>query len=91
MEKSSFARRKKRFFKEVDDFKKWMLVHKGGTVKITEAWLKKQGACSDGMDWFKAFGKSDSAEVMEGLLKDGKRDWANWLIARLNGDRFMDD
>lgn len=52
-------------------------------MKLTMAWLRKQEACSDGMDWFKAFGKSDSVEVMEGLLKDGKLNWANWLIVRL--------
>lgn len=52
-------------------------------MKLTMAWLKKQGACSDGVDWFMAFGKTDSVEVMNGLLEVKKHDWANWLIVRL--------
>ena len=56
---------------------------KGGTVKITKKWLKEQGACSAGVDWFMAFGKTDSVDVISGLLEAERFNWANWLIVRL--------
>ena len=56
---------------------------KGGTVKITKKWLKEQGACSGGVDWFMAFGKTDSVDVISGLLEAERFNWANWLIVRL--------
>ena len=56
---------------------------KGGTVKITKKWLKEQGACSEGVDWFMAFGKTDSVDVISGLLEAERFNWANWLIVRL--------
>jgi len=52
-------------------------------VKLTKELLKKWEACSDGVAWFENFGETKSAEVMEGLLKDKRLEWANWLIARL--------
>lgn len=52
-------------------------------MKLTKAWLKKWGACSEGVGWFGESGLTESSEVMEGLLKDKRLEWANWLIARL--------
>ena len=52
-------------------------------MKITKKWLKEQGACSGGVDWFMAFGKTDSVDVISGLLEAERFNWANWLIVRL--------
>ena len=52
-------------------------------MKITKKWLKEQGACSAGVDWFMAFGKTDSVDVISGLLEAERFNWANWLIVRL--------
>ena len=52
-------------------------------MKITKKWLKEQGACSEGVDWFMAFGKTDSVDVISGLLEAERFNWANWLIVRL--------
>ena len=52
-------------------------------MKITKKWLKEQVACSEGVDWFMAFGKTDSVDVISGLLEAERFNWANWLIVRL--------
>ena len=52
-------------------------------MKLTNAWLEKWEACSDGVAWFRKSGLTESSEVLEGLLKDKKLGWAKWLIVRL--------
>lgn len=52
-------------------------------MKITKAWLNRRGACSAGVEGFEKSGLTEASEVMAGLLKENRREWANWLIARL--------
>lgn len=52
-------------------------------MKLTIAWLDKRGACKDGVEWFRVAGLMNASDVMEALIKEGRLDWANWLIARL--------
>lgn len=50
---------------------------------ITTDWLKEQGACSDGMDWFSLQPQTDGRAVVESLISAEKMEWANWLITRM--------
>ena len=55
-------------------------------MKITLKWLRAQGACANGIKWFRSCGETDGAAVVRLLLAAatwGAVDWANWLVARL--------
>jgi len=49
---------------------------------ITKEWLREQGACTEGYDWFIRQRARDEVKVLEHLIKEEKYDWANWLIVR---------
>ena len=51
-------------------------------MKITLEWLKEEGACSDGVEWFKEQNKSELKDVLSDLLKQNYASWANWSIVR---------
>jgi hypothetical protein len=55
----------------------------GEFMKLTIRWLKKQSACSGGIEWFKSQKENDSVGVVKALIADDKLDWANWLIVRI--------
>ena len=52
-------------------------------MKITEKWLTRKNACTDGIIWFKAQKETDAVRVLEKLIADKKLSWANWLIVRV--------
>jgi hypothetical protein len=51
-------------------------------VKITSGWLKRKEACKDGYDYFVRKYKTGTelTVLLEGLQKDGKQDWAWWVL-----------
>jgi hypothetical protein len=51
-------------------------------VKITNGWLKRKEACKDGYDYFVRKYKTGTelTVLLEGLQKDGKQDWAWWVL-----------
>lgn len=52
-------------------------------MNITLDWLKTEGACSEGVSWFKAQEETDGVKVIEKLIKEEQLNWANWTICRL--------
>jgi hypothetical protein len=59
-------------------------------IMINKKWLKEQGACSEGYDWFSNKYKDDGIAgdlLVEVLIKDEKLDWANWLIIRIMSEK----
>ena len=52
-------------------------------MKITNKWLEKHEACSEGVEWFKSQKKTEANAVLLALMKDDKLDWANWTICRV--------
>ena len=55
-------------------------------MRISKAWLEKQDACSDGIDWWEECGETDGIGVVKLLMLEKKYDWANWLIVRVMDD-----
>ena len=51
-------------------------------MKVTLDWLRKNGACSEGVNWFKSQDKSDLAKVVDSLMKQDHFQWANWTLVR---------
>jgi len=49
---------------------------------ITKEWLREQGACTEGYNWFIRQRARDEVKVLDHLIKEEKFDWANWLIVR---------
>ena len=49
---------------------------------ITEAWLKKEKACSGEVGWFLSQKETDEVRVIQALISDGYLKWANWTLAR---------
>ena len=52
-------------------------------LKITLKWLRQQGACAEGIEWYKEHEGTDARALLEALIADNKLDWANWLIVRV--------
>ncbi len=52
-------------------------------MKITEEWLKKEGACLSGVAWWRSCRETDGRKVVEKLIARRKFGWAAWLIVRL--------
>ena len=55
-------------------------------MKITEQWLKKHNACSDGIKAFCNQKETDSIKILKLLIKSNNKEklqWANWLITKL--------
>ena len=52
------------------------------TSKITAAWLKEKGSCSEGYSWFIHQRKRDEILVLNQLIKEERYEWTNWLIVR---------
>ncbi len=54
-------------------------------MKITLAWLKKNNACEEGIEYCEAKGfiGLPIKEFARKLIKADKLDWANWLIIRI--------
>jgi len=51
-------------------------------MKITGKWLREQGACGSGTEWFLNQRASKLETVVMKLLKENHSDWANWVIVR---------
>ena len=52
-------------------------------MKITTEWLNTQNACKSGINWFSNQQETDPIKVLNKLIDDDKREWANWLICKL--------
>lgn len=53
-------------------------------IKITDKFLSKHNACSEGVQWWCDNGKEpDPIKTIKLLMSDNYFDWANWLIVRL--------
>lgn len=50
---------------------------------ISEKWLTKNKACSNGIEWFIAQQEKDGVNVVRKLMAEKRLDWANWLIVRI--------
>lgn len=52
---------------------------------ITRGWLRKNGACREGRDWFLRQRKKDHSSIFKALLRGDSElmSWAEWLIFRL--------
>ena len=50
---------------------------------ITVDWLKKESACSKGVEWFRSRQFVTDKKIIEDLMDDDKFSWANWAIVRL--------
>ena len=53
------------------------------TICVTEQWLRKHGACSDGREWVISH-YPDGVDILElvDALYGVQRDWAAWLVNR---------
>ena len=52
-------------------------------MEITEAWLTKQKACREGVEWWEKCGETKDVAVLKKLIKGKYLPWANWLIVRV--------
>lgn len=52
-------------------------------MKITEKWLEKHKACSEGLARFRGQKETDAEAIIAALMSEGIFDWANWLLVRL--------
>jgi hypothetical protein len=52
-------------------------------MTITRDWLEKNGACSEGVQWFTNQTETDSEKLVMALLAEEKFPWANWLLIQL--------
>lgn len=50
-------------------------------MKITTKWLKKEGACSEGVVWLSEQKCGSDRSVIEKLMAEEKYEWANWAFA----------
>ena len=51
--------------------------------QINAEWLRDQGACGEGKEWFDSQEERVGFKVVEKLIEEDKLQWANWLICRL--------
>ena len=51
-------------------------------MKITKEWLKKEGACREGIEWFEKFNETESEIIIKQLAAENKPLWAHWLAKR---------
>jgi len=49
-------------------------------MKITKAWLIKESACLNGIEWFEKCGETDLLKVGLKAIEDGRGDYSRWLI-----------
>ena len=59
-------------------------------MKVTKAWIKKWGPCSEAVDWFNNQPLRDSVEIINYFIEHAKEsddylDWALWSIPRFLG------
>jgi hypothetical protein len=56
-------------------------------MQITSEWLKQHKACVEGMDWFvnHSIDSIDHADLYRCLRREGRDDWACWLLGTLGG------
>ena len=52
-------------------------------MKITNEWLREQGACVDGYVWALRRNHDDAGRTITDLMSEDHFDWANWVIVRL--------
>lgn len=64
------------------------------TVVVTTAGLEAMNACVPGLEWWEQHfpeGKADSDVVLNALLKDGREDYADWLLEAYDLNEFEFD
>jgi hypothetical protein len=49
-------------------------------MKLTKAWLRKECACSDGIEWFGKCGETDLLKVGLKAIDNDRGDYSRWLI-----------
>ena len=52
-------------------------------MKVTSAWLKKHRACPSGRAWFNGQTASEHLDVIRGLVKQRRPEWALWLCLHM--------
>ena len=57
------------------------LIKKPLTIKFS--WLKSQHACEAGIKWFLDQSSSDVIFILDGLIREDRFNYANWLIERV--------
>ena len=56
-------------------------------MRITIEWLKKNNACSAGVEYYLTIGEPDAAILLRHAVAEGYFAWANWAMARLLNKR----
>jgi len=63
-------------------------------MTITSKFLEEIEACEAGLAWFRNQEASESIDVLNALMKDGRHSWAKWLMLKLfkkdQLNRFLD-
>ena len=54
---------------------------------ITESWLRKLGACEDGIEWFKTKNTTSMLEILRGIHEEPS--YAYWLLSRIELSRNL--
>ena len=57
--------------------------------KITRAWLKKQGACKEDIEYFDTLGISDVLELIKKLREDKKAHYLAWLARNIDSKEAL--
>ena len=52
-------------------------------MQITKEWLIEKEACEEGLNWFLNQSETDLYKLIDKLIKENHKDWANWLIVRV--------
>ena len=52
-------------------------------MNITKEFLRKTGACREGVKWYLSQQETDGVKVVKKLIEEKRIDWANWLIVRI--------
>ena len=52
-------------------------------MKITLEFLKNEGACPRGVEWFKSQSNTALADVIGALMSENRIDWASWLLCHI--------
>lgn len=51
-------------------------------MEITKEWLKEKEACSKGFEWYLNQSDTDLYKLVDKLMQERRKAWANWLITR---------
>lgn len=56
-------------------------------MKITEKWLKKHNACSEGIEFYKGLNETNLLKLTKLLIRGDRCEWARWLLGEVIWDK----